>query len=100
MAAWLAAVDEDHVFLSVATVAEIRHGIERLAAGRRRERLTAWLAQELPDRFAGRVLPIDRLAAEAWGVVMARADGRRGPRHHGRLLRRERRRARPHPGHP
>jgi hypothetical protein len=30
---WLAQVDESEVFLSVVTFAELRHGIERLAAG-------------------------------------------------------------------
>ena len=31
--AWLAEVDEDRVFLSVVTLAELRYGIERLARG-------------------------------------------------------------------
>ena len=30
---WLAAVDEDGVFLSVITLTELRYGVERLAAG-------------------------------------------------------------------
>ena len=34
--AWLAKVNEDSVFLSVVTITELRYGIERLAAGRRR----------------------------------------------------------------
>lgn len=41
-------------------------------AGRRRERLTDWLSGELPYRFAGRLLDIDRRTAEGWGIVMAR----------------------------
>jgi toxin FitB len=69
---WLADVDEDRVFMSVASFAEIRHGIERLSDGQRREPLTAWLADELPARFEGRVLAIDRRVAETWGVVLAR----------------------------
>ncbi len=69
---WLAEIDEDRVFLSVASFAEIRHGIELLPAGRRRERLTVWLDDELPTRFEGRILPIDRRTAEVWGVIMAR----------------------------
>lgn len=71
--AWLADADEDRLFLSVATLAEIRHGIERLADGRRKDRLAEWLAEELPARFEGRILAIDRRIAEAWGVVMARS---------------------------
>lgn len=69
---WLADVDEERVFLSVATFGEIRHGIERMPEGRRRARLAIWLADDLPTRFEGRILGIDRRVAEAWGVVMAR----------------------------
>ncbi len=69
--AWLADVDEDRVFLSVASFAELRHGIERMPEGRRRERLTSWLAEDLPLRFEGRVVGIDRAVAEAWGVIVA-----------------------------
>jgi hypothetical protein len=72
--AWLAEVDEDRVFLSVITLGELRHGIERLAAGRRRSRLDAWLRDELPLRFEGRVLPIDASVADAWGTIVARRD--------------------------
>jgi predicted nucleic acid-binding protein len=71
--AWLADADEDRLFLSVATLAEIKHGVERMAEGRRRDRLSEWLADELPARFEGRLLAIDERVAEAWGVVMARS---------------------------
>ena len=71
--AWLAEVDKDNVFLSVATFAEVRRGIERLPQGARRARLAAWLADELPARFENRALAIDRAVAEAWGVVAARS---------------------------
>ncbi len=69
---WLADADEDRVFISVASFAEIRRGIEVMPAGRQRERLAAWLADELPARFEDRILGIDRRIAEIWGVVMAR----------------------------
>ncbi|MBV9727571.1 MAG: PIN domain-containing protein, partial [Gammaproteobacteria bacterium] len=45
---WLEQADEDRVFLSVATLAELRHGIERLSAGARRKQLDGWLRDELP----------------------------------------------------
>jgi len=70
--AWLADVDEDRVFVSVASFAEIRHGIERLPEGRRRQSLSAWLSEDLPQRFEGRILHIDRHIAEVCGVMMAR----------------------------
>jgi hypothetical protein len=72
--AWLADVDEDRVFISVATLGELRHGIDRLPAGRRRSRLDEWLGHELRDRFEGRVLPIDDAVAERWGALVARRE--------------------------
>jgi len=69
---WLADVDEDRVYLSVATFAELRHGIELLPSGRRRDQLTAWLADDLAARFEKRILDIDRKVADRWGVTIAR----------------------------
>ncbi len=78
LVAWLDGVDEDQAFLSVVTFAELRHGIER-TAGARRIRLDAWLTDELPARFEGRVLAIDQIVADACGRCMARCQraGRR-----------------------
>lgn len=70
---WLAEVDEDEVFLSVISLAELRRGIELLAAGRRRQRLERWLGEDLADRFHGRILSVDVLVADAWGRITARA---------------------------
>lgn len=72
--AWLAETDEDRVFLSVVTLAELRHGIERLADGGRRRRLDAWLRDELTLRFEGRLLPVDPAVAERWGELVARRE--------------------------
>jgi toxin FitB len=68
---WLADADEDRVFVSVITLAELRHGVERLAAGRRRKRLNEWIEHELLSRFDQRILPIDPATAEAWGRIVA-----------------------------
>ena len=69
--AWLDAIDEDRVFLSVASIAELRRGVALLDEGRRRSALAAWLANDLPARFGGRILPIDQEVAERWGDLMA-----------------------------
>lgn len=69
--AWLDTIDEDRAFISVASIAELRRGIALLDDGRRRAALAAWLANDLPARFAGRLLPIDHAVAERWGDLMA-----------------------------
>ncbi|WP_448034023.1 PIN domain-containing protein [Bradyrhizobium liaoningense] len=71
--AWLDAIDEDRAFISVASIAELRRGIALLEDGRRRTALAAWLAHDLPARFAERVLPIDQTVAERWGDLMAQS---------------------------
>jgi predicted nucleic acid-binding protein len=75
---WLEEADEDRVFISVVTLAELRHGIEMLPAGARRDRLDVWLTEQVPARFETRVLPVDAETANSWGRVMARgkAEGR------------------------
>jgi predicted nucleic acid-binding protein len=71
--AWLKEVPEDKVFLSVASLAEIRRGVELMPSGQRRERLATWLGRDLPTRFEGRILDVDSQVAETWGIVMARS---------------------------
>ena len=71
---WLSGLDEEEMYMSVVSVAEIRRGIEQLAPGRRRTRLLEWLESELIDRFDNRVVQIDRRVATAWGVLMQRAE--------------------------
>lgn len=71
--AWLTDTDEDRVFLSVITLAELRHGVERMPAGARRSRLDAWLSEALPSRFEGRLLSVGTETADRWGRVVARA---------------------------
>jgi predicted nucleic acid-binding protein len=70
---WLDEADEDHIFLSVISLVEIRFGVERLAPGRRRTRLDAWLREELPARFERRIVPVDAEVADACGRLLAHA---------------------------
>jgi toxin FitB len=71
---WMESADEDRVFLSVVSLAELHHGVERMAAGRRRSRLEQWLQHELPLRFEDRILPVDADVAEAWGRIVSRSE--------------------------
>jgi len=71
---WMESTDEDRVFISVITFAELRYGVERLAAGGRRRRLEEWLGHELLLRFEGRILPVDGEVADAWGKTVSRSE--------------------------
>jgi toxin FitB len=77
--AWLAEADEDRVFVSVITLAELRHGVERMPVGARRRRLDIWLTEQVPLRFEARMLPIDAATANSWGRIMARGQARGRP---------------------
>jgi toxin FitB len=71
---WLSRVNEDEVFVSVVTITELRYGVERLATGKRRERLDGWLRKDLISRFEGRILPVDLRIGDACGLLMARSE--------------------------
>ncbi len=69
---WLDEADEDRVFISVVTLAELRDGTERLPDGARRRQLEAWLTDDLRVRFEGRILDVDAEVADRWGRIKAR----------------------------
>lgn len=73
---WLAAANEDDIFISCITITELRYGIERLASGKRRTQLDAWMQRDLQSRFQGRVLAIDTDVADLCGRLMARRESR------------------------
>jgi predicted nucleic acid-binding protein len=68
---WLEAVPDEALHVSVLTVGEIRSGVERMAAGSRRERLRLWLEQDLPAWFEDRLLVLDAHIADRWGRLVA-----------------------------
>ena len=66
--AWVAGLDQDAIFLSVLTIAEIRRGVENI---RRRDAAAAhalerWL-RRVVDQHADRILPVTISIAEEWG---------------------------------
>ena len=75
---WLAAQDGATVYLSAITEAELRLGVAILPVGKRRTDLAEMIDQIIREDFAGRVLPFDSLAAEAFAAIAAarRAMGR------------------------
>lgn len=71
--AWVRDQQEQHLFLSVLVLGELRKGIQRLPEGPKRARLENWLDCDLKLRFAGRWLTVDEEVAERWGLVTADA---------------------------
>lgn len=78
---WLAEADEAALYLSVLSIGEIRHGIERLADSPRREELRRWLEVDLILRFDKRILPLDLRTLLVWGELVGRLErqGRKMP---------------------
>lgn len=74
----VSALHPGDVFFSVITIGELTAGIARLAAGARRDGLTAWLAG-LEAGYADRILPVDTAVAQRWGEMTAncRESGKR-----------------------
>jgi toxin FitB len=64
---WIDATDEELLYLSVLTLGEIRKGVVLLPRSGRRTTLEAWLSNDLPLRFSGRILNIDQEVADRWG---------------------------------
>ena len=70
--AWL----RDHesaLYVSTVSIGEMRRGIERLPAGRRKTQLRAWLVT-LCDCMKGRVLSFNTSTAHVWGQLKAKWD--------------------------
>ena len=70
--AWLDAVDDNALFMSVLVIGEIRRGIETL---RQRDASSAraldrWVAR-VEQAYGDRVLPVDRAIVDDWGRLDA-----------------------------
>lgn len=75
---WVAGQAAINLYLSTISEAELRYGVETMPAGARRERLLGEVEGMLREDFAGRLLPFDSAAAQAYAAVAAarRAAGR------------------------
>ena len=72
--AWLESVDPDSIYLSVITLGEIKKGIEKLSASKRKNTLDSWFKEELLTRFHNRILPLDLPVLLTWGKLTARLE--------------------------
>jgi predicted nucleic acid-binding protein len=71
--AWLDAQAIETLYLSSISLAELRFGIAALPEGKRRESLLSSLEQRVLPLFAGRILPFDASASQAYADLRARA---------------------------
>lgn len=71
---WLAAQDEDHLWVSVLTLGELHKGVARLDDPLRRRTLEAWVEGDLLRRFIGRIIDVDPGIAARWGRISAAAE--------------------------
>ncbi|MCL2091765.1 MAG: type II toxin-antitoxin system VapC family toxin [Micrococcales bacterium] len=74
---WFASQPADELVISVVSVGEIVHGIEKKAPGKKRDALVDWFENELLPCFSGRVVDIDTATMRRWGSL--RATGRTLP---------------------
>lgn len=71
--AWLAAASDEALRISVISLGELEHGVERLSEGKRKAQLTQWL-EGLHRQYAPRILDVTPKVAREWGTLMARAE--------------------------
>jgi predicted nucleic acid-binding protein len=67
---WIDTNDPNDLYICTPVLAELRYGVERLDAGRRRERLRRWVDQLETERFHDRILPFDQKAARAFAQIV------------------------------
>ena len=70
---WIDAQIIETLYLSAISLAELRFGIAALAPGKKRNTLHASLEQRILPLFAGRILPFDAAASQAYAALRARA---------------------------
>jgi toxin FitB len=72
--AWMAKQSESDLLLTTMTLGEVVKGIKRLPFGPKRTELKRWYANDLLNRFSGRIVGLDEAASYAWGELCARLE--------------------------
>lgn len=70
---WLSELPSDGLYLCVITIGEIRKGLAKLPNSVKKERLTLWLNSLLTE-YEDRILPLDLMICENWGVLQGNAE--------------------------
>jgi predicted nucleic acid-binding protein len=79
--AWIRGSQHDAAFISVLVMGELRQGVERMRRKdpRQAEVQAKWL-EEIRNRYADRIVPVDAKVADVWGRIsvpdpISRVDG-------------------------
>jgi len=75
---WLSGTLNERLFLSVVTIGEIRKGLTKLPASKKKNQLTNWL-NTLLENYQDRIYSINLTVAENWGVIQGRAENKGTP---------------------
>jgi toxin FitB len=70
---WINAQTGTDLFLCAPVLTELRYGVERLPAGRRRKALDQAIRELEAEGFADRILALDNECANAYGKVLVKA---------------------------
>ncbi|OBQ35337.1 MAG: recombinase [Anabaena sp. MDT14b] len=71
---WVDAQVPETLYLSVITIGEIAKGICKLTPSKRKESLTTWLNETLPNRFENRILTLDVSTMVLWGNLVGQLE--------------------------
>lgn len=69
--AWVDSIDPGVIFLSAVTIGELQKGIEKRVKSKWKDKLTAWLQEDLLVRFQDRILILDTAVLLRWGALVA-----------------------------
>ncbi len=72
VAAWIADRDEEDLYLTAVSEAELLYGVAIMPTGRRRYALEAAMSRWLDLGFADRILPFDSSSARAYAEIASR----------------------------
>lgn len=66
---WLEGQNEQELFISVITLAELWKGIAVLGKSKRRQKLEEFFGETV-NIFTGRIIPVEQQVAVAWGNIL------------------------------
>jgi predicted nucleic acid-binding protein len=70
---WFNNVNSDDLYLSVINIGEIKKGINKLPASKKKQDLLFWLETLLED-YHNRILTVDLAVMENWSLIVANAE--------------------------